>query len=93
MRRLTEIAEQELGDLELVGTQSCGKATYLEIDAPERIVYEDAFADADGNPLAEMPVARITVEFVEADGKTAVQSTVRYPAKAAFHIYLAVKII
>ena len=64
------------------GMQSCGKATYLEIDAPERIVYEDAFADADGNPLEEMPVAHSTLKFVEADGKTTVINTVRYPTKA-----------
>jgi uncharacterized protein YndB with AHSA1/START domain len=64
------------------GMQSCGKATYLEIDAPERIVYEDAFADADGNPLEEMPVGHITLEFVEAGGKTTVTNTVRYPTKA-----------
>ena len=64
------------------GMKSCGKATYLEIDAPERMVYEDAFADANGNVIADMPVAHVTVEFVEADGKTAVSSIVRYPTKA-----------
>lgn len=64
------------------GMRSCGKATYLEIDVPERIVYEDAFADADGNPSEEMPVGHITIEFVEADGKTSVINTVRYPTKA-----------
>lgn len=64
------------------GMQSCGKATYLEIDAPERLVYEDAFTDADGNPLVEMPVGHITIEFEEANGKTTVLNTVRYPSKA-----------
>jgi uncharacterized protein YndB with AHSA1/START domain len=64
------------------GMRSCGKATYLEIDAPERIVYEDAFADADGNKLEDMPVGHITVEFVAAGGKTTVIDTVRYPTKA-----------
>ena len=64
------------------GLQSCGKATYLEIDAPERIVYEDAFADADGNILEEMPLGHITIKFAEAGGKTTVTSTVRYPTKA-----------
>ena len=62
--------------------QSCGKATYLEIEAPERIVYEDAFTDADGNTLAEMPVGHITLKFVETDGQTTVFNTVRYPTKA-----------
>lgn len=64
------------------GMRACGKATYLEIDAPERIVYEDAFAGEDGNILEEMPVGQITVRFAEAGGKTTVTSAVRYPTKA-----------
>ncbi len=64
------------------GMQSCGKATYLEINAPDRIVYEDAFADADGNPLEEMPLGHITLRFIDAGGKTTVHNTVRYPTKA-----------
>ena len=64
------------------GMQSCGKATYLEIDAPERIVYEDAFADSDGNPLEGMPLGHITLKFVEEGDKTTVINTVRYPTKA-----------
>lgn len=64
------------------GMQSCGKATYLEIDAPERIVYEDAFTDAEGNPAEGMPVAHITLDFVDAGNKTTVVNTVRYPTKA-----------
>ena len=62
--------------------QSCGKATYLEIVAPELIVYEDSFADAEGNPLEEMPVGHITLRFIDAGGKTTVINTVRYPSKA-----------
>lgn len=64
------------------GMKSCGIATYLEIDAPARIVYEDAFADANGEKVADMPVGHITLEFVEKDGKTTVHDTVRYPTKA-----------
>lgn len=64
------------------GMQSCGKATYLEIDAPERIVYEDAFTDGEGNPAEGMPVAHITLEFMDAGNKTTVVNTVCYPTKA-----------
>ena len=63
------------------GMQSCGKATYLEIEAPERIVYEDAFVDADGNVFEEMPVGHSLLKFVEEGGKTTVMNTVRYPTK------------
>jgi uncharacterized protein YndB with AHSA1/START domain len=64
------------------GMRSCGKAIYLEINAPERLVYEDAFADADGNVFEDMPVGHITLTFAEADGKTTVTNNVRYPTKA-----------
>jgi len=64
------------------GMKSCGKATYLEIDTLERIVYEDAFADADGNPFEEMPLGHVTLKFVEEGGRTTVINTVRYPTKA-----------
>ncbi len=64
------------------GMKSYGKATYLEIDAPKRIVYEDAFVDADGNLLEGMPVGHIALEFEEAGGKTTVRNTVRYPTQA-----------
>ena len=64
------------------GMQSCGKATYLGIDPPKRLVYEDAFTDAEGNVLEGMPLAHITLEFVEAGDKTTVLNTVRYPSKA-----------
>jgi uncharacterized protein YndB with AHSA1/START domain len=63
--------------------QSCGKATYLEIQAPERLVYEDAFTDAEGNPMADMPVAHIILEFVADGDKTTVLNTVRYPTREA----------
>jgi len=33
------------------GTQVCGLGIYREIVAPERLVYTDMFADADGNPV------------------------------------------
>jgi len=57
---------------------SCGKATYLEIEAPRRLVYTDEFADADGKALDSFPVAHITVEFSEENGRTTVRSVVRY---------------
>lgn len=64
------------------GMQSCGKATYLEIDPPQHIIYEDAFTDADGTVLDGMPLAHITVKFVAAGDKTTVINTIRYPTKA-----------
>lgn len=63
------------------GMRSCGKADYLEVDEPKRIVYEDAFADEEGHVMAEMPVAYCILEFVDEGDKTTVLNTVRYPTK------------
>ncbi len=63
------------------GRDVWGRGVYREIIAPERIVYTDSFADAEGNPVppahygmsprhpAEMLV---TVTFTEHEGKTTV---------------------
>jgi uncharacterized protein YndB with AHSA1/START domain len=50
------------------GEESWGKAVYQEIVRPERIVFADAFSDADGNVNAKMPQALITVELEEHEG-------------------------
>jgi uncharacterized protein YndB with AHSA1/START domain len=64
------------------GEDSCGKATYREIVALERIVYTDAFADADGNVLAEMPEMVITVIFTEQENKTRLTSRTEFASVA-----------
>lgn len=63
------------------GEQSCGLAIYHEIVPPERIVYTDYFADAEGNPKEGLPESRITVEFTEHDGATKLTSTALYKTK------------
>jgi uncharacterized protein YndB with AHSA1/START domain len=64
------------------GEESWGKAVYHEIVAPERIVYSDYFSDAEGNENDQMPVARITMEFIEQDGHTKLVSRTQYPTPA-----------
>ena len=60
------------------GTQSWGLAIYKEIVEPERIVYEDHFADKDGNPNKELPSTVARTEFLEKDGKTVLRSIANY---------------
>src|SRR5690606_11279586 len=60
------------------GTEGWGRATYQEIVPPERIVYVDAFADAEGNVLEGMPQMVITVEFVDLGGKTKLIATTEF---------------
>jgi uncharacterized protein YndB with AHSA1/START domain len=54
---------------------SCGRSVYQEIVEPERIVYQDYFTDANGNPIEGMPETKVTLEFIEENGKTKVVST------------------
>ena len=61
------------------GRDIWGIGVYREIVEPERIVYTDAFADADGNPVSPAhygmspshpPETLVTVTFAEQEGKT-----------------------
>jgi uncharacterized protein YndB with AHSA1/START domain len=61
------------------GEESCGLAVYHEIVKPERIVYTDYFAGADGKPVEGMPEALITVTFTAHDGKTTFNGRSLYP--------------
>ena len=60
---------------------SCGRATYDAIEAPEKIVYTDAFVDSEGNPLANTPTMQITVTFETVDGKTQITSKTVFATK------------
>jgi uncharacterized protein YndB with AHSA1/START domain len=60
------------------GEESCGMAVYHEIVEPERFVYTDYFADADGNPVEGMPETLVTVEFTSVDDKTKITSTMLF---------------
>lgn len=61
---------------------ACGKAHYLEITEPERLVYQDTFVDSEGHVLEGMPVAQITIEFIEQDGVTTIIDKAVYETKA-----------
>jgi uncharacterized protein YndB with AHSA1/START domain len=56
--------------------------TYLEIDAPDRIVNTEGFDDFPGE-------AMVTTVLVERDGKTTMTATVRSPSKEVRDIMLA----
>ncbi|SDC01608.1 Uncharacterized conserved protein YndB, AHSA1/START domain [Melghirimyces thermohalophilus] len=51
------------------GMESWGKAVYEDIKEPERIVFIDSFADAEGNIVEEMPLTKMTITFIEQGGK------------------------
>ncbi|MEZ4657816.1 MAG: SRPBCC domain-containing protein [Caldilineaceae bacterium] len=62
--------------------ESWGRALYQEIVEPERIVYEDAFSDAEGNVAEGMPQMVITLIFEERNGQTNVISRTEFASAA-----------
>jgi uncharacterized protein YndB with AHSA1/START domain len=70
------------------GMESWGKVIYQEIVEPERIVYIDAFSDAEGNITEGMPQTLITFTFLEHEGKTKLLSHAEYATDEALKTVL-----
>lgn len=64
------------------GDEAWGRAVFDEISEPERIVYTDAFADADGNVNEGMPQTQSTIELADVDGNTLLTLRATYPSAA-----------
>jgi uncharacterized protein YndB with AHSA1/START domain len=60
------------------GEESWGKAVYREIVKPERIIYNDAFSDKDGNIAKSTPQMLITVTFDKQGAKTKLTSVTQF---------------
>ncbi|TCI36431.1 MULTISPECIES: SRPBCC domain-containing protein [Exiguobacterium] len=69
--------------VDYVGMESWGKATFLEIDPHSRIVYLDAFADEAGNVNPDFPVMTITNEFIDIPDGTLLVSRSEFTDDAA----------
>jgi uncharacterized protein YndB with AHSA1/START domain len=65
------------------GMESWGKAVYLEIIEPEKIVYNDYFSDASGNENKDMPSTKVTMELIDLGGKTKLVSRGEYATPEA----------
>lgn len=52
------------------GEKFGGHWKVVSVDEPRGLTFLDGFADADLNPVADMPVSRNTYTFSEKDGKT-----------------------
>ena len=71
------------------GEESCGRAVYREIVEPERLVYTDSFADAEGNSVEGMPEMLITATFEEHEGGTKLTNRTRFASVAELEAILA----
>lgn len=78
---------------EYFGQESWGRAVFHEIVEPERIVYIDAFSDADGNVNKNMPEARVTLDFVDLGGKTKLINRTQYATEETLKSVLDMGVI
>jgi uncharacterized protein YndB with AHSA1/START domain len=75
------------------GEESWGKGVYHEIVEPERIVYTDTFADAEGNPVPGAPEMLVSIALSESDGKTHVTLVTQFGSVAALESGLGMGMI
>ena len=52
------------------GDRSHGMWRMTAVEPPTSLQFTDAFADADGTPVADMPLSTVRVELTERDGGT-----------------------
>ena len=65
------------------GMESWGLGIYVEIKAPERLVYTDYFSDAEGSINNDMPTTQAILTFEDVDGGTNVISRSIYGTEDA----------
>jgi uncharacterized protein YndB with AHSA1/START domain len=75
------------------GTEAWGITLYREIVRPERLVYTDAFSDAEGNLNPTLPQIEVTVEFADEGGQTRVTSRSRYNSQAELETVLKMGVV
>lgn len=63
------------------------------VDAPRRLEFDDGFADADFNPVPDLPVGRNVYTFTAADGGTRAVYETRYESAEALQKVLDMGIV
>ena len=51
------------------------------VDPPTSLEFTDDFADADGTPIADMPVYRVSVRLTESDSGTRMEMRSRFESR------------
>jgi uncharacterized protein YndB with AHSA1/START domain len=50
------------------GEQHAGLWRVIAVDSPVRLQFDDVMADTDWEPIADLPVTRVSIRLVERDG-------------------------
>jgi uncharacterized protein YndB with AHSA1/START domain len=66
------------------GETSAGWWRMTDVEAPHRLAFDDGFADADGNPVPDMPVTHAEAQLVDAgEGTTRMTLVSTFPSLEA----------
>jgi uncharacterized protein YndB with AHSA1/START domain len=84
---------QDESQSEWFGKTAWGKAVYEDINEFNSFTYKDYFSDEDGNISDEMPVATVTMEFIETDSKTRLLSTSVFDTVEGYDKVLAMGVV
>ena len=66
---------------EWANMESWGITTYIEIDPPKKLVYEDSFSDENGGVNKDFPTSTTTLELIEQGEKTLMRATTLYASE------------
>lgn len=75
------------------GDKHAGWWQVTEVEKPHRFAFDDGFADADFNPLPDMPVSKNVYTFDEVDGKTQATYTGVYESAEALQKVLDMGVV
>ncbi len=60
------------------GERHSGLWRITAVDAPTTLEFTDAFANAEGEPVADMPLVRVSVRLIEQDDRTRMEMCSRF---------------
>ena len=75
------------------GDKHAGWWQVTTVDAPRRLAFDDGFADADFNPLPDLPVGHNDYSFEESDGRTRAVYVTRYDSAEALQQVLDMGVV
>ncbi|MFA9289316.1 MAG: SRPBCC domain-containing protein [Weeksellaceae bacterium] len=64
------------------GEEAWGLSTYKELNPPAKMIYTDAFCNAEGVINESMPQIDVVMDFIDVDGKTKIVSKSTYATEA-----------
>jgi uncharacterized protein YndB with AHSA1/START domain len=59
------------------------------VDSPTSLEFTDAFANADGTPIADMPVSTVSVRLTERDGGTRMEMRSKFESREDLERWLS----